>query len=467
MLSLLQNQIGAWLKLRRRKDNFGQFKTQLNALEKVLFGALKRLHEEGAKLNPRQHSSAIYSECRKNDQRAVWLLRVWRYYRTKFDQRDDELLGPTLSAADEVVWSCYRQVFQQANLIDPSIMQQPVPLAYIEPLYTPQAIPRDDPPGDLESNIDVDFLKKFLAKLPIPIVSLPPACIQAPWWLIYLGHEIGHHLQYDLLPAWQLVIMFRNLLENTVRAHSTAVDTEKAAERWANWSKEIFADAISVCLMGPWAAWAMNELEVHDDKNRLKSLNNYPSPVVRMMLLKTIVEQLQTGSPELLDELSQTTALPDQPILFLNKDLRSEAAADLTLVPPVVNATLRTPLCEMDTMAGLCSWQSNSFAAYGTVDYWRDGLLGRKAIIPEKSLRTPRLIASAGVAAWTEVMVIDNEAEREAQRNKLVEKLLKNITENREEGTRTAEVSSIEATRNFGNQLADWLLQINPEELTP
>ena len=46
--------------------------------------------------------------------------------------------------------------------------------------------------------VSAPFMQTFLAGLPIPTVGLSEGCGQAPWWLIYIGHEVGHHLQHDL-----------------------------------------------------------------------------------------------------------------------------------------------------------------------------------------------------------------------------------------------------------------------------
>ena len=80
-------------------------------------------------------------------------------------------------------------------------------LPYIEPEYSPMAIPRDDPPPDLAPEAD-SVLAAFLGKLPVPLISLPPLCVTDPWWLILVAHEVGHHLQFDLCGGWTLVGTF-------------------------------------------------------------------------------------------------------------------------------------------------------------------------------------------------------------------------------------------------------------------
>jgi hypothetical protein len=88
----------------------------------------------------------VYDRCREIDKTIVWLRKVWGHFRMKLDGRDDRPgVGPLLRAADEIVWSCYRQVYLLAPVREPSIKQGPVPLTFIKPEYSPTAIPSDRP----------------------------------------------------------------------------------------------------------------------------------------------------------------------------------------------------------------------------------------------------------------------------------------------------------------------------------
>jgi hypothetical protein len=175
--------------------------------------------------------------------------------------------------------------------------------------------------------------------------------------------------------------------------------------------------------------------------------------------------QLDAGS--LLDALDPAGTIPAEPVMLLNRDLQQEVLEDLALVAAIVKAAQTTPLGGLNKLPALCDWRVDNFQQAGSVDAWRDGLLGKRAIIPEKTLQAPRLISSAGVAAWAEVTAIEDKAERSEKRDQLAEELPQIIRENREEGTRTAELSGLESGQDFGNQLADWLLQTNPDELRP
>src|SRR5262249_54014944 len=157
------------------------------------------------------------------------------YFRDKFDQRDDPLLSPVLGAADDVVWSCHQQIYRQAKAWEPQVESGPAPLPYIESWYSPQAFPAELVPQDLKSEVDVGFLREYLNKLPIPVVRLQPACVDAPWWLIYLGHEVGHHIQFSILPEMGLIERFKEAVGAAVLAHG---GSDEDAKRWRQWSPE-------------------------------------------------------------------------------------------------------------------------------------------------------------------------------------------------------------------------------------
>lgn len=89
--------------------------------------------------------------------------------RPGFDQRDGDL-ADTLRAADEIVWSCYRQVFDRAKQIAPQLTAGLAPLPFIEPRYSPSTFPADLVPAGLQSEIDKPFLREHLNRLPVPVV---------------------------------------------------------------------------------------------------------------------------------------------------------------------------------------------------------------------------------------------------------------------------------------------------------
>jgi hypothetical protein len=162
----LSRDIEVWLNERVRADKHQQYHTQLKVLHGVLKASLQRLRCEFASLARGATTAAVFARCRWFEKQLVWIQRLWGYFRTKFDQRDDDVMGRVLGAADEIVWSCYAEVYRATDLDQP-----PAPLPYIEPLFSPQAVPRADPPPDLRTDVDADFLFACLKQLPIPLVS--------------------------------------------------------------------------------------------------------------------------------------------------------------------------------------------------------------------------------------------------------------------------------------------------------
>src|SRR5262245_59731707 len=192
----VRGQIDRWLDLRRAEDArqpFRRFKSQLDALVQSLHGALDQivLPIDAPSLAGRPMGH-VFAVCALADLRVAWLQRVWFYFRHKLDQRDDPGLAPVLNAADEIIWSCYKPAFEQTG--EPL---RTAPLPYVEPLFAPNAILRDDPPRELLWNTDDEFAQACLSALPIPIVAVPVSTLGAPWLLALLAHEVGHHVQAD------------------------------------------------------------------------------------------------------------------------------------------------------------------------------------------------------------------------------------------------------------------------------
>lgn len=118
-----------------------------------------------------------------------------------------------LAAADEVVWSCYHSPCLAAAARSDKVRHGAAPLAFIDPQYSPAAVEADKPPpANLELTVNVASLED-VKKLPIPLLRLPTWCVNAPWWLIYVAHETGHHLQHDL----GLIGHFRRGMEAAAR----------------------------------------------------------------------------------------------------------------------------------------------------------------------------------------------------------------------------------------------------------
>lgn len=442
----LGRRITAWLKGWRERDRRGQFKTQLGVLDSVVGEALQALRQQADSLRAGASPGQLYDDCRLCERRLLWIERVlWGYFREKFDQRTDPDLKGVLSAADEVVWSCYAEAFKNAADADAAVVRRAVPLSYIEPHFTPQAIPRDDPPGHLrDARLGGEFLKTYFAELPIPVVSLPPMCVQAPWWLVYLAHEVGHHVQHDLRPELGLVVAFAN----EVRAAAGTT----SATRWQKWNQEIFADLFSVCMMGGSAAWAMAELETAPPDAMVISRSQYPAPIVRLRLLHAAVEAL--GPKEHVGAALPSPAIPDP----LSEDIREA----LALAAPLAGELLRTPLSGLGTMMTLADWYADDYAVDGELDSWRSALRADTPLPARRTRRAARFITSAALAEYAALTGEEDDALRESARRRLAGRMLEAIELNQEEGTRSAETAPAADTPVVADRLTRTLLQVDP-----
>lgn len=434
-----------WLDHRGDDDVLNQYSTQLDVLRTALTGPLAELREIVGKLTDLQDTGRVYSACRANDVRAEVVRRVFTYFRAKFDQRDDQKLGPVLCAADEVIWSCWTEPFRNAMNADPSLTPKPAPLPYIEPQYSPAAIPRDDPPSDLTVERDDPVLMKYLERLPMPVLALPAVCADDPWWLTYIGHEIGHHLQFDLAPSWGLVKAFGELVEAASRR---AGASEPA--KWRNWGPEIFADICSVHSMGQAAVLGILQLELDEPAKMLLGKRKYPPPLVRLSILATVARRLCLDVDAVLDLDGLTGLAGSDP--------------DPAITSAVVDAALADSLAARGPFADLFGWDAAYFRPGGRVQHLRDGLRGRSTLLVRPGIRSARLLTAAAMAAWTEVAAIDDAGEREAQRKALAGRYFPAVLKGREEGTRAAAPSTRPDLSTLPSDLTRLLIEEIGEE---
>jgi hypothetical protein len=404
-----------WIAQRREEDATGQYATQLEVLRTAVIGPLTELRKIADGLSAVHETGRVYAACRTSDMRAELIRRVFTYYQGKLDQRRDKALGPVLRAADEVVWSCWAEPFRNVIRRDPAMTMRPAPLPYIESRYSPAAVPRDDPPADLTAERDDSVLVAYLERLPIPLIALPEVCADDPWWLAYVGHEVGHHLQHDLADDWSLVKAFRGL---TQEAGHAACEANPA--QWGTWSAEIFADFCSVHTMGPAAVYGIVQLELDDTDKMLQGKAKYPPPLIRLGIMATVASRLG---------LDVTAGLEPTGL-----DVASLPRA--AVITALTDAALADPLCGRGPFGTLLGWDAGAFAVRGTITGMRDGLRNRAPLRVRPGIRTARQLTSAAVAAWEEIARMPDPRQREDSRIELAGRFLPAVIAGREEGTR-------------------------------
>jgi hypothetical protein len=180
-LRSLQERIAAWADRREQLDLLAQYRAHVDVLKSVLVQVLGVLASVIDGIDASRPVGDVYLECRRADQSVALVGRVWEWFKVKFDQRDDAVLGPVLAGADEVLWSCYAGVFRNAAAV--SGRQIPlglVPLPFIESRSAPTLTLQDFTPADLRPPQD---MVPFLSRLPLSVIGLPLAWVEAPWWL--------------------------------------------------------------------------------------------------------------------------------------------------------------------------------------------------------------------------------------------------------------------------------------------
>lgn len=414
-LQHLNSEICSWLGTRRKADKRRQHATQLAAIEALLAKFLLRLRKDVDALVGQDPTYAFYAAAAKVDLRIAWLERTWSFLRTRLDQRDNPRLSALLKAADEVVWSCYSPVFDharsQALPIAPSM---PPPLPFVEPRYSPEAFPAELVPPELKGEIEIEILREYLNRMPISVVRVPSACLPAPWWLILLGHEIGHHVQYDLLPDRGLVSSFREVIEAAVLRQT---GSEPDARRWGNWSLEIFADLFSVLCMGPYAVRAMMEMELTTSANMHEPRDRYPSPATRLRLLARTADTM-------LDEPLGTEILRTVP--------------DLDASDPTVDAVITTALDQLPALgAKLTDLTDPDLGDFlGEVDSWSNSFRHSQERVAPADRSSARILVSAAFDAWNALAETTAQSDLPKARADLMDRTLRAIEQGAPEGER-------------------------------
>ncbi len=373
-------------------DVLGLHRTQSAAVRSVIQVAVQELRthlDEVESGLDKLEVQEVYDLCREYDLAILWLQKLWEYLKEKFIQRNEgdgnQELADLLKSADEVVWSCFHAVLNKA--LGP---HGTAPLTYVEPEYSPATIQIDEPlPVNLTLTADLDFLNELLQSLPIPVLRLPPSCIAAPWWLVLVAHEVGHHVQYAL----DLVSYFREGM--AAAAEAQGFTEEDAADSWGRWGEEIFADFFSLMMMGQWALRAIAELEIGSNKAMVERKSTYPSPVIRLAFMKRVANEL---------------GLDTQPAL-LGLDLKAIAdtdaiaSQDYKVVEHAVSFALQ-PLPKFGGLKELCSFDKATFADGDKVSGWSATLSAKGELLVDANtmarLETARYVACGSLRAWSQ-----------------------------------------------------------------
>lgn len=434
-LKQLRGEIDEWCARRTKADTHKQYVTQLTALGERFEAMLGLLEGMLGEISLTGSTGEVYAACRDADTRLLWIRRVYQWYATKFNQRDDTTLQDVLAAADEIVWSCYAQPFRALKQKPP-----PVPLPFVDPTFSPFAIPRVMPPTDLLANVHSQELMELLNELPVPVVAFPPNCLEQPWWLAFLAHEVGHHVYFDLLPDTGLVTTLPK-------------DIKDAGVHWPSWHHEMFADLYSVLMIGPWGSWALSELVWGTDVTMLDDTNaRYPAPLTRLMFMAEVAQQLKVDPAPALRGLEPDDLLAAPPSIPGWPDRRDSIRKDNGYITGLVETLLTKVKPNGKKLATLCEFDAGEFndvadaarkKPKGDVPLWADALRGKSAMKVRQDLRSVRVLLASAVQAWSQIVEIADDDLREQQRVQLKTEMLSKIVKSREEVTREAEKTTV------------------------
>lgn len=463
----LQKALKDWLDDCEEKDvdREGKRRYQYDSQLKAIYNSVNTAAEvikgdlDNFDLEPLSLGGA-YAKCAQYDQLVIWLWRVFRFFRDKFDQRDDAELGQTLRAADEVLWSCYKPFFQRPRTAG---LLGPPPLPYIESEYSPLAIRKEQKPGSLDKQIKFEPLQKLLDEMPVDLMRLPTSTVSAAWSLALVGHEAGHFVMPAVGQGYAK--QFGDALSQAVAAAGGDGDDEA---NWYAWAPEVFADWYSVLMVGPWAPWVMAQFELKDAKAMAEPRKSYPPPVVRLKLLSELADHYAPG------EAARSAAR-----LGLDAEFAAAAASvkDFGFVTKLREAITSAQLPNnLGRLQDLVNFRADDFDVKedaqktGEVDKWAGALLKGWKKNDDRQLRTARLIAAGAAQAWAETMPVADRKSRRDAAELLNQNAPARIRANGEAGKRDAAPASAQEQRrkkaeSVGAELGKLLLGADPQQL--
>ncbi len=369
---------------------FARFKNHFLVLDLVLSRMLDALTGELSAIGGDCPSATVYERCARLDRSLAIAVRLFEWYASRYDQRLDSELGPTLRAADEVVRSCWSEPFALLGRKPPT-----GPLVYLDAQFDAFATPRVSVPADLRAPSDA-LVADYLRELPVPTIALPGFAAREAWWLVLAAHETGHHIQKDLLPELE------ELTRERVSSAAVAAGVPDAAVQWAGWGLEAFADAYSTLMVGAAAAWAVDELQ-HAAPARLFRLappgSRYPPPAIRLALLGECLRTAGTpaGWPTSADTSASLDTLSDAD---LPAATREAARSQLAILPAIASALIDLPLGG-HRLRELGSVRPDLLTQRDQLQGWAQRLAKPRPVLPPLTSRpAARLVVAAGVAAY-------------------------------------------------------------------
>lgn len=199
--------------------------------------------------------------------------KIWHGYWSLFNQRLGGML-PRLLAADRIALDCYQYVYQGLGQARP--IPSPPPLSYMEAGAGPATYRRGVP-----------LSKLGMFPNPFPLVKLPDHRLVTPWTLGAIPHEVAHNLQADL-GLWTAVP--RELMRR-MRAAGLPLAVRRP---WVRWQKEMFADLLSVLLIGPAYVGSITDVVAKSPQATVawNPMAVHPTPFLRVLINLELVRRM-------------------------------------------------------------------------------------------------------------------------------------------------------------------------------
>jgi len=217
-------------------------------------------------------------------------------FRSILDQRSGSY-RQLLDAADLVAADCYRPCIARA--VDWAVLEdgqyRVPPLSFLNARPSPQALTRER--TFTAFGFDLEGREKAL-RLPFSFVSLRYHDTRSFWSYCSIHHEVGHLLDQDLGLVDALGEMLPEMPD---------IDPGRVGQ-WAQWLKELVADAFGVLLGGGGFALALADILFLPPSQVLQTPAGaeHPPPYLRIHLLgallrRTFVPELETLAGEIED----------------------------------------------------------------------------------------------------------------------------------------------------------------------
>ncbi|MER5971946.1 hypothetical protein ABT112_19795 [Streptomyces sp. NPDC002055] len=245
------------------------------------------------------------------------LHHIWDYFRSKLLLRHIASHATFLTVADELAWSGYRAALTAAGGAE--VPKEP-PLVCLHRDASPRAHRKGSQYRDLLPRGGLHTVpgSHLVRHLPFPVVQLPWSHRNHLPGLLFVAHEVGHHIQDDLLRAETLPSRLR---------HSTP-DASRAA-LWNDWADEAFADICACLMAGPaYAAVLADSLAVPSGGSG-SGADRYPPPLLRLRLCLAALRVAGHGPRE-----SVTAAVAEFLAGREDEDAEAQAVAEALLCDP-------------------------------------------------------------------------------------------------------------------------------------